>query len=182
MTEVKHGQTKEKAGEIRLKHHLQHPLQCLSGAVVESFQLDPVGHVMTKGNCLLQEAINAAFAMGLDGAARGACYSCEKIGPFLRNSAGQVRKAVGKLTGQAARDALKDYVSTLGDDHPLSRHVAGLPYKDQEKRELALPTKYRRSVSGKCGCKTRKMQLSRREYKHGSAKHRRLQRGVARCK
>ena len=82
MTEVKHGQTKEKAGEIRLKHHLQHPLQCMSGAVVESFQLEPVGHVMTKGNCLLQEAINAAFAMMLDSTARGACYSCEKIGPF----------------------------------------------------------------------------------------------------
>jgi hypothetical protein len=179
MTEVKYGQKKQRAGDIRKRYHVSHPLRCMSGAVVDSLYLEPLGHLMTKENCLLQEAINTAFAMQHDTSVRGACYSCETIGAFLRSSAAQVRRVVGRKSGQEARNALNTYVSTLDQEHPLSRHVHGKGYKDPtDTNQIVLPTKYRTNASGKCGSKTRRGQLGRGEYLDGSERHKVLKRGI----
>jgi hypothetical protein len=134
---------------------------------------------MSKENALLQEAINTALAFHKDTTVRGACYSCEKIGAFLRNSAFQAQRVVGQKTGQEARDALKRYVSTLDASHPLSRHVAGIKYKDPatDEGKIILPKTYRKNKSGKCGSETRRRQLERGDYEDGDDHHRRLKRG-----
>ena len=102
ITNVRPAQTKDRAVDLRLRHHLEQPLQCMKGAVASSFVIVALGRVMSKHNSLLQEAINVAMALDQDGGVRGACYSCEKLGALLRNSAAQVRRVVGRCERHAA--------------------------------------------------------------------------------
>ena len=172
MTEVRPGQTKRQAGDVRLRYHVSHPLKCMSGTVVASFCLEPLGHLMTKENCFLQEAINTAIALHHDSTARGACYSCEKLCAFRRESAAQVRKVVVGKGGQEARDALKRYVATLEKQHPVSRHVRGQMYKDPPGTgAVELPITYRIRKSGTKCCETRRNQMKRGDYSYGSRRH-----------
>ena len=182
-TKVRSGQTKKRAAELRLKHHLERPLGCMEGSVASSFIIKPVGRLMCQRNILLQEAIHIAFALDLDGTVRGACYSCATLGAFLRNSAAQVRKIVGTHQGQAARDALMAYAESLHLQHALRKHIAGKKYLEEATQHITLPTRYRSRVGnsgqpGKRGCQTHKRQLERGDYHKGDERHARVKRGI----
>ena len=60
--------------------------KCLAReSVTDQPKMNPAsGHLMSKENALLQEAINTALAFHEDTTVRGACYSCERIVAFLR--------------------------------------------------------------------------------------------------
>ena len=79
-TKVRSGQTKKRAAELRLKHHLERPLGCMKGTVASSFIIKPLGRLMSKRNVLLQEAIHIASALDLDGTARGGLPLMCKVG------------------------------------------------------------------------------------------------------
>jgi hypothetical protein len=177
-TEMVRSQDQDEACQVRKKYHLLKPLGCMARGVPESFEIWPLGRPLSEENVLLQEAILTARALEDDSSARGACYSCgQHLGSFLRNSAHQVFRVCRNLEGQAARDALKRYVSKLDSSHPLSKHVAGAPYKDADPKKITLPTKFAKSRSGVQGNLTRGRQLRKGEYEHGDATHRRLKRG-----
>ena len=178
-TEMLGSQNPDEACQVRKKYHLSHPLGCMARCVGDSFDTRPLGRPLPQENALLQEAINTARALEEDSAVRGACYSCEKhLGSFLRNSAHQVFRVCKNLReGQAARDALKKYVSQLESSHPLAKHVAGAPYKDPDPKKITLPTRCAKSRSGPPGNRTRDGQLAKKLYKPGDATHRRLKRG-----
>jgi hypothetical protein len=181
MTELRGMQSQDAACDIRLENHLGRPLECMATAVVSTFQIEHQGRPMTKRNCLAQEAIFAAEALGRDATARGACFSCKKLGPFLQKLARQVRKVVRALGGQAARDAVLQYAAGLDEGHPLCRHLAGEPYKMTTISKAQLPDAVQSSRSGKSGKSghlTRKKQLDEEEYARGDSQHRRLKRGL----
>lgn len=178
VTELRRSQDQDEACQVRKKYHLLKPLGCMARGVADSFEIRPLGRPLSEENALLQEAILTATAMEDDSSVRGACYSCEKhLGSFLRNLDHHVFRVCKNLEGQAARDAVKAYVSKLDSSHPLAKHVAGAPYKDADPKKIALPTKLSKSRSGVRGSVTRDRQLRKKEYKHGDAMHRRLKRG-----
>ena len=176
-TELLRSQSQSEACEQRLGWHLLKPLGCMARGVADTFQIEPLGHVLSESNVLLQEAILAARALECDSSARGACYSCHHLGSSLRNSARQVCRVCSKLEGQAARDALKQYVAKLDTAHALAKHAAGAPYKDAGSKKVVLPTQFLKSRSGVSGSENRKRQLNRGDYQSGDDTHRRLKRG-----
>ena len=105
-TEVLPHQTPTEACGVRLRHHKSKPLQCLLSCVWDTAKIQPCGRTLSLANALAQEAIKTARALIDDTTTRGACYSCKELNGFLRNSACMVRRTVGKLEGQAARDAV----------------------------------------------------------------------------
>ena len=183
MTELFRSQDQQAACRVRLRHHLTQPLLCLRSAVAATFAIEPQGGLLSKPNCLAQEAIYTAQALARDATARGACFSCPKLGSFLQNCAKRIRTAVKDLDGQAARNAVLRYAAGLDEDHPLRRHLAGQAYGDTAPCRVQLPATIRSGrsgrpgKSGKPGNATRKKQLKRRDYKKGSARHCRLKRG-----
>jgi hypothetical protein len=176
-TELKRSRTQEEACEVRMQYHLSKPLHCLERGVRSSFEIEALGRPMSKHNVLLQEAINTAAAMKDDASVRGACFSCRVLGSHLRNAAQHISRVCKNLEGQQARDALQAYAAKLDSDHPLSKHLADLPYKDADLVQGVLPTQYAKSRSGKCGSKTRDRQLQQGHYEHGDDRHRVLKRG-----
>lgn len=180
MTELLGPQSAEDACEVRLRNHKKRPVECLEFAVVSTLEIHPVGSVLTAvKNCRAQEAINTVRALEADSSARGACWSCKRIGGFLSNAAAQVRKAIKGLDGQAARQAVQQYASTLDSAHPLQRHLAGLSYRDVPRSDVPLPkTKKSSGGRGKPGNQTRRRQLAMKEYARNSDKHKRLHYGT----
>jgi hypothetical protein len=180
MTELRGTQSQEQACDVRLQHHLDHPLRCIQvSAVGSTFHIDFVGRVMSKANCLAQEAIWAAKAIGRDPSARGACFSCFKLGAALLNTARKVRGAVRGLDAQAARDSVIQYGAGLDEDHPLRRHLEGKPYKDATPTKGRLPERVVYRQSGPSGHLVRQRHLAAMRYVYGGKKHRQLKRGVA---
>jgi len=179
VVEILQDQDQKSACDFRLKWHLQKPRVCMDGAVVDSMVIEHLGGPLSERNAYLQEAIYTACALESDSSVRGACYACKNLGTLLVSSAAQVRRVVRHLSGQRARDALKSYIdSTLEADHPLTRHVAGLPYKDAAPRvTVKLRRAFKSGRSGKPGHETRRGQLNQKEYARDSARHRRLKRG-----
>lgn len=184
MTELLRNQDQQAACDVRLKSHLRQPLPCLASGVPGTFQITALGGKLSLRNCLIQEAINTARALATDDTARGACYSCPKMGSFLRNSARQVLKVAKGLEGQAARSAVDAYSRTLDAGHPLRRHIENQRYKDAAADKqttsrviIRLPQRVRSGRSGKPGNFTRKRQLRRKEYPRGGGRHVRLKRG-----
>lgn len=164
ITELRGQQDQNDACRIRRKFHIDRPLECIKTGVQSTFALRPVGRVMTQSNCLAQEAINVAVALGNDSTARGACYSCVRLGTFLQNNALRIRRLVKHLQGQDARDAVFKYAADLDESHPLRKHLAGELYatsKDKTAVKVDLPQKVRSGRSGKPGCHTRKKQLAK---------------------
>ncbi len=178
MTELRGKQDQAEACNVRLKYHIEHPKECMATGVVSTFKIEPEGAVLAKRNCLAQEAIYSAKALGRDATARGACFSCSKLGAALQNTAQKVRGAIRGLDGQAARDAVLQYAAGLDEDHPLCRHLAGFPFKGTMYCKADLPVKVQSGRSGKPGHLTREQQLGKGEYADGSTRHRRLKRGV----
>ena len=180
MTELRGSQGQEEACVVRLKYHLSHRLECTRTGQADTFSIQPMGGTLTEKNALAQEAINAAVALGKDKTARGACYSCWELNSFLRNNALMVRSTIRGLQGQAARDAVTKYASSLDEAHPLNRHLASSRYAKAMGKMKRLPPAVLarfKSRSGKPGCRTRADQLARGEYEEGGRKHRRLKRG-----
>jgi len=176
-TEVKRSQTPEEACEARMRYRLSKPLDCLKRGVRSSFEIEALGRPMLKHNVLLQEAINTAAALKSDASVRGACFSCRVLGSNLRNTAQHIYRVCKNLESQAARDALQAYAAQLDSDHPLSKHLADLPYKDASPVQAVLPTQYAKSRPGTCGAEIRERQLERGDYAHGEERHRVLKRG-----
>jgi len=177
-TELLGAQDATGACEVRLAHHLMLPLKAMSTAVRSSLKIDPVGNILTKSNCLSQDAILATKALPQDSTARGACFSCFKLGAFLVNNARRVRGAVGELEGQAARHAVVQHAAGLDASHPLRKHLEGKHYKDAPGAKVVLPRRAVRSRSGTSGHLVRQRQLAAKKYTPGSLKDRRLKRGV----
>ena len=144
--------------------------------VRSSSEIEPLGRPMLKRNVLLQEAINTAVEMKDDASVRGACFSCRVLGSHLRNTAQHFYHVCKNLESQAARDALQAYAAKLDHEHPLSKHLADLPYKEVFCGPVALPTAYAKSASGECGSETRRRQLQLGDYEHGGERHRVLKR------
>ena len=57
--------------DLRLRHHLGQPKQCMKGAVVSSFVIMALGRVTSKHASLLQEAIHVAMVLDQDGGVTG---------------------------------------------------------------------------------------------------------------
>lgn len=181
MTELRGMQSQDAACDIRLGCHIDRPLDCMATVVVSTFKIEHHSRLLTKRNCLAQEAIFAAEALGRDATARGACFSCFKLGPLLQKDAQQIRGVVRGLGGHAARDSVLQYAAGLDEGHPLCRHLAGEPFKTRTTSKTKLADKVpsgSSGSSGKPGHVTRKKQLAAGEYAHGSSQHRRLKRGV----
>ena len=83
MTELLRNQDQQAACDVRLKGHLRWPLPCLASGVPGTFVITAVGGKLSLRNCLIQEAINTARALATDDTARGACYSCPKMGSSI---------------------------------------------------------------------------------------------------
>ena len=180
ISEIRLGQTSEAAFGIRLRHHKLKPLQCLLLCKWDTARIKACGRALSLANALAQEVINPARALGHDTSARGACYSCKELNGFLRNSAFAVRRAVGTLEGQAARDAVTRYSETLHEDHPLRKHLANEKYSKKVGTWERMPPQLVHLLtkrSGKPGCQTRKLQIKQGKYQRGDEDHVRLKRG-----
>ena len=177
-TELRGSQDQDEAANIRLRGHLQWPLQCMSTGVCHTFTITPLGPVLNKLNCLAQEAIFVALALEHDSSARGALFSSVKVGRALQNTAANIRKSIRGLGAQAARAAVIRYAKKLDEGHPLCRHLAGEPFRGALLTNVDLPVQIRSGRSGVQGNITRERQLDRGEYKYGDPKHIRLKRGV----
>lgn len=140
MTELRGMQSQDDACQVRLHRHKRNPPPCIGGSAASEMEIAPHGPVLSKKNCLAQEAIFAASAVAVDSSARGACFSCKKLGPELRRTVHMILKATRGLHGQEARRAVIHLASSFGDHHPLSRHLNCQCFKCG-------------GEIGKCGCR-----------------------------
>ena len=128
-TEIRGSQTQADACQVRLRRHRRSPPSCLRGAVTRAMAIAPRGPVLVSENCLVQEAIFAASAIASDSSARGACFSCPQLGPKLRKTVQMILRATRNVEGQRARCAVIHLAASLGERHPLSKHLKGKCYK-----------------------------------------------------
>ena len=177
-TQLRGSQDQQRAANVRLRGHLERPLECMSTGVRDTFTIAPQGPVLCERNCLAQEAIYVALALEQDSSARGALFSCVKVGRALQNTAANIRKCIAGLGPQAAREAVIRYASNLNKGHPLCRHLAGEPFTAPQLTNADLPVQIRSGRFGVQGNITRQRQLDRAEYKYGSPTHIRLKRGL----
>jgi hypothetical protein len=158
---IRGNQTKESAGLRRQQQHNSTPVQWLSGAVLGSVKLVPLGHVMGYGTALIQEAILTAQAMGEGGPpCRGGPWSHSNIGSSSREEVTEVQKLIaGASDLSAARKAVGTYATGRPESSYLKMHCENKSFRSDSGENFMGAYKERRaSTSGKSqsGCQKRK--------------------------
>ena len=145
ITGLRHGQSAAEACANRKRNHKSYPLKWVCRAVASTLSIQPL-ETLCHRNALAQEAIHTARALvGNADGVRGACWSGPDTGAPWRASAAAVRRATKGLSGQEARQAFLTYVSTLSEEEPLWRHMAGQPFAGARSSKQKLPQGPRRA-------------------------------------
>jgi hypothetical protein len=144
-------QSKDSAAQARLAGHRERPVAWLRAARADTMTMRSVGHPMSLGHALLEEAVQAARALSDGGApCRGGPWAHPKINSRGLAEAAEVRRLTANAeTANVARAAVLTFAEGLGDASYLKRHCLNSRFRrDSGEAQMGPPRQPRRRASG----------------------------------